>query len=280
MVDFRHDQAAGLRALLRRIPVQRMALASLAPGCGATRLATALAVVLAEQGYRVALIDEFQGAGSATARLGLSSRLDLLQVVNHDTTLARLRLASAQGISVFPAARLAAQNAALSRLQMAELEQAFARIERDHEILLIDAAPNDLRLSAAARRAERLVVACNDTQAALTGAYALIKRHAGQPAPAPAQLELLYGGCTQARAQAAHANLAALCAQQLRIGAGWLGWLAQESKFSRSGNSEDTLKLACITADKWLDEHHEPQGTPPELATCRKLPSRLPENLQ
>ncbi|MBL8483885.1 MAG: hypothetical protein JNJ60_16940 [Rhodocyclaceae bacterium] len=278
MVDFSNDQAAGLRALLRRIPVQRVAFAALAPACGASRVASALACVLAEQGYRVALIDEFQGPGSASWRMGLSSRLDLLQVVNHDTTLARLRLASAQGVSVFPAARLAAQGAGLSRLQMAELDQALARIERDHEFLLIDAAMPDQRLSVLARRAERWVFALNDTAPALTGAYALIKRQAAHYPSAA--LELLYGACTRTRAEAAHANLTALCAQQLRTQPGWLGWLPRDANAGQPGNAPEALELARMTADRWLDDTQDARGTHPELAVRRAVASRLPENLQ
>jgi len=84
VVDFHQDQAAGLRRMFVRAPARIVTFAGGAANCGTSTALLATALALAEAGERVALIDEHQGSGSACARLGLTTRFDLLQAVNRD----------------------------------------------------------------------------------------------------------------------------------------------------------------------------------------------------
>lgn len=250
MADFMHDQAAGLRAMFRRYPTQRVAFAGAMDGVGSTSIALATAIEAARSGLRVTLIDEHQGAGSATARLGLTSRIDLLQAINRDVALASVRIASQHGVAVVPAARLAAASKQLNRLQTEALDEALVELTRDTELLVIDCALDDGQLSALARRADRLAVITAASGVSITAAYALIKRHLAGSAARPVHV-----GVSRARsvadARQAFASLNGVVSEHLGSALHWLGCLPsgyQRPVFATAG--DDALKIGRDLAEK------------------------------
>ncbi len=264
-----HDQASGLRAMFRRFPSQRLAFAGATPGAGATSLAVAAALEAARSGLRVTLIDEHQGAGSATARLGLTSRVDLLQAINRDVPLAAVRRTSQHGIAVVPAARLAVASGQLNRLQTEALDEALSELSRDSELLVIDCAPDEGVLSALARRADRLAVVTMATGVGMTAAYALIKRHLTGNAPvATARVCPVHVGVSRVRsevdARQAFASLNGVVSEHLGSALHWLGCLPtgfQRPAFSPAG--EDALKIGRDLAEK-LFVSREPEHSAPD----------------
>lgn len=272
-----HDQAAGLRAMFRRFPSQRLAFAGAVPGAGATSLAVAAALEGARSGLRVTLIDEHQGAGSATARLGLTSRIDLLQAINRDVALPAVRRISQHGVAVVPAARLAASSAQLNRLQVEALDEGLAELARDTELLVIDCAPQEGLLSALARRADRLAVVTTATGVGMTAAYALIKRHLTGNAPvAPPRACPVHVGVSRVRsevdARQAFASLNGVVSEHLGSALHWLGCLPtgfQRPAFAPAG--EEALKIGRDLAEK-LFVSREPE----HAASGPVQDSRLP----
>lgn len=256
MADLMHDQAAGLRALFRRFPTQRVAFAGAMPGAGSTSLAVATAIEAARNGLRVTLIDEHQGAGSAIARLGLTSRIDLLQALNRDAPLSAVRIASQHGVVVVPAARLASSSRQLNRLQTEALDDALIELTRDTELLVIDCAVEDGLLSALARRADRLAVVTAASGASITAAYALIKRHLAGATPVGAgHVCPVHVGvsraCSVADARQAFASLNGVVSEHLGSALHWLGCLPvgyQRPVFSVAG--DDALKIGRDLAEK------------------------------
>lgn len=178
MVDFHQDQAAGLRRMFVREPARIVTFAGGAANCGTSTILLATALALAEAGERVALIDEHQGSGSVGARLGLTTRFDLLQAVNRDATLSHVRRSSAGNPTLYAGARLAAQGDGLTRIQSHVLGELVEELRASTDWILVDAAAGRAGVSPLARRAERWVVTASASPAALTGAYTLIKRAA------------------------------------------------------------------------------------------------------
>ncbi len=257
MVDLKNDQASGLRAMFRRFPTQRVSFAGAMEGVGNTSIALGAALEAARSGLRVTVIDEHQGAGSVTARLGLTSRLDLLQAINRDAPLASVRLASQQGISVVPAARLATASKQLNRLQMEALDEALVELTRDTELLIVDCAPDDGQLSLLARRSDRLAVVTAASGVSITAAYALIKRHVTGNAPLSASgaAKPVHVGVTRARsvadARQAFASLNGVVSEHLGSALHWLGCLPagyQRPTFATTG--DDALKIGRDLAEK------------------------------
>lgn len=178
MVDFHQDQAAGLRRMFVREPARIVTFAGGAANCGTSTLLLATALALAEAGERVALIDEHQGSGSVGARLGLTTRFDLLQAVNRDATLSHVRRSTTGNLTLYAGARLAAQGDGLTRIQSHVLGELVDELRAGTDWVLVDAAAGRAGVSPLARRAERWVVTASASPAALTGAYTLIKRAA------------------------------------------------------------------------------------------------------
>src|SRR5262245_40555394 len=87
MVDFRSDQAEGLRRLFGR---RRARMITVAPGCdgvGSTSTVINLAASLTGRGCRVLVIDENAGAGNVAAALRVPVRYDLRDALNGECAL-------------------------------------------------------------------------------------------------------------------------------------------------------------------------------------------------
>jgi flagellar biosynthesis protein FlhG len=256
VADLMKDQASGLRAMFRRHPTQRVSFAGAMAGVGNTSIALGAALQAARAGLRVTLIDEHQGAGSATARLGLTSRLDLLQAINRDAPLASIPLLSQHGVAVVPAARLATQSRQLNRLQLEALDEALVELTRDTELLIVDCALDESQLSALARRSDRLAVVTAASGVSVTAAYALIKRHFTGNAPVSAGVvRPVHVGVSRARsvadARQAFASLNGVVSEHLGSALHWLGCLPagyQRPIFSVTG--DDALKIGRDLAEK------------------------------
>lgn len=256
MVDPHNDQAAGLREMFRRHPAQLVCFAGALPGVGCTSLAVAMSIQAARSGLRVVLIDEHQGVGSATQRMGLTSRLDLLQAINRDVSMKAVKLRSVHEVTVIPAARLAVASPQLNRLQEAALDDVLGEFMRDTDLIIIDAQAAEHGLSRLARGAHRMAVVAAASGSGVTSAYSLIKRHAGASTPIPGgkarsihvALSRVAG---QAEARQAFASLNAVVSEHLGQPLHWLGALLSgetRGRFEPAG--ADALKIAGDFAEK------------------------------
>lgn len=287
MADLMKDQASGLRAMFRRYPIQRVSVAGAMSGVGATSVAMGAAIAAARNGLRVTVIDEHQGAGSATARLGLTSRLDLLQAINRDAPLAAVPLLSQHGVAVVPAARLAMASKQLNRLQLEALDEALIELTRETELLIVDCALEDAQLSALARRADRLAVVTAASGVSVTAAYALIKRHLTGNAPLSCgTVRPVHVGVSRARsvsdARQAFASLNGVVSEHLGSALHWLGCLPagyQRPNFVVAG--DDVLKIGRDLAEKlFVTREMEKTGMLlPQNDTQSGDPAGLPDGL-
>jgi flagellar biosynthesis protein FlhG len=256
VADLMKDQASGLRAMFRRHPTQRVSFAGAMAGVGNTSIVLGAALEASRCGLRVMVIDEHQGAGSATARLGLTSRLDLLQAINRDAQLASVPLLSQNGISVVPAARLAMASKQLNRLQLEAVDEALIELTREAELLIVDCALDDAQLSALAKRSDRLAVVTAASGVSITAAYALIKRHLAGNAPVSASVvRPVHVAVSRARsvsdARQAFASLNGVVSEHLGSALHWLGCLPsgyQRPVFDVTG--DDALKIGRDLAEK------------------------------
>ena len=179
MASLLEDQAAGLRKLFAgaRGPA-RIAFAG-APEDAA--LAAALARGLAAAGKDVLVIDEQAGAEGVAARFGLRSRYDLLQAVNRDVPAARVLLPAEASVRLLPAARTARQYERLGAMERQALAEWLRRLQKGADFVLLAAAERaGAAFSPLMPQPERIVVAISPGTAALTEAYARIKRLALQ----------------------------------------------------------------------------------------------------
>jgi flagellar biosynthesis protein FlhG len=175
------DQAAGLRRLFGGRSPQVIAFASGREACGRTTLLVQSAAALAAAGHGVVIIDENQAADNAIAAFGLSARYDLLHVLHGDRTLHQVALAAAPLIRIVPAARAARDldhppRAGEEGLAV-RLHACVNELQRGAGFVLIDTATKRSgHLSPLALAARHVAVVVAAQGAAITHAYALIKR--------------------------------------------------------------------------------------------------------
>jgi flagellar biosynthesis protein FlhG len=154
-----------------------VAFASGREACGRTTLVVQTAAALAAAGHGVVILDENPGPDNAVGAFGLSTRHDLMSAVNGDYGLRQVTLAAAPGVHVVPAARAARELERSDGAGGQRLAICLRELQKGAGFVLIDCASRrggHLSPIAAAARHVAVVVAAQG--AAITHAYALIKR--------------------------------------------------------------------------------------------------------
>lgn len=171
------DQAAGLRRLFGSRKARAVAFASGREACGRTALVVRAATALAEAGQGVVIIDENAGTESVHAALGIKARHDLLDLVQGDLSIEHLVQPVAPCLSVISAARFVAAPTQKNTAVTDRLNVAMKQLQEGCTFILMDCAVrHDQHLSPLALTAPHLVVVTSAQGAAITRAYALIKR--------------------------------------------------------------------------------------------------------
>ena len=172
------DQADGLRRLFgSRVP-QVVAFASGREACGRTTLVVQTAAALAAAGHGVVVVDENPAPDNTLAAFGLAAgRHDFFNVVRDDRPLAQVAVNAAPLVRIVPAARAAREFDHLDLGGFQRLAAGLREIQRGASFVLVDSANRrGGRLSAIAASARHVAVIVTTQGAAITHAYALIKR--------------------------------------------------------------------------------------------------------
>jgi flagellar biosynthesis protein FlhG len=177
MVDFRGDQADGLRRLLEREHLRVTSVTAGCPGVGKTSVVINVAAAFAARGQRVLVIDENSGPGNVSDLLGIRARLDLSHVIKGSCTLEDALLEGPPGVSILPAAHGAHALPALRAQEQQQLIESFGRLDSCFDLALIDAPCGTAGTPGLFSRAVRDTIIVSSAAAdAITASYALIKR--------------------------------------------------------------------------------------------------------
>jgi flagellar biosynthesis protein FlhG len=171
------DQADGLRRLFGNRCPQVVAFASGREACGRTTLVVQTAAALAASGHGVVIIDENPAPDNAVSAFGLSARYDFLHLVRGERKLGQVVLEAAPLVHILPAARAARELDRLGEAGQQRLAARLREVQQGAGFVLIDSATRrNGHLSPVASLARHLVVIVAAQSAAITNAYALIKR--------------------------------------------------------------------------------------------------------
>lgn len=170
------DQAAGLRRIFGPEALRVITFVSGSKGVGKTSAVANIAAAMARQGREVLVLDE-NLASNVASTFGVQAKHDLFNVINRDRRLSDVLVNVAPGVRVLPAARAVKKLGKLLPNQQEALLEAITGMSHPADVILVDASMDHplgfSPLGLAAR--ETVVVACANG-AAITDAYALIKK--------------------------------------------------------------------------------------------------------
>ncbi|HEX5804477.1 MAG TPA: AAA family ATPase [Azospira sp.] len=176
MAEFHGDQASGLRRIFGQEALRVITFAAGSEGVGKTIAVANVAAAMARQGKEVLILDE-NTAGSVASIFGASAKYDLYHVINRDRRLAEVLVHVAPGVRVLPAARAVKKLGKLARGQQETLIEALGAMEHPADVILVDASTDHpLGFSPLGLATQETVVVASASGAAITDAYALIKK--------------------------------------------------------------------------------------------------------
>ncbi len=172
------DQAAGIREMKQKAakPVRVIAVTSGKGGVGKTNLSVNLGVALSKMGRRVALLDADMGLANVDILLGLSPKFNLSHVLKGEKTLQQIMVTGPADLQVIPASSGIQQMSELSAIEQAGVIRAFAEIDQNLDVLIVDTAAGiSSSVVNFARACQEVIVVVCDEPTSLTDAYAYIK---------------------------------------------------------------------------------------------------------
>lgn len=145
-------------------------------GVGKTNISVNLALLLANAGKRVVLLDADLGLANVDVLLGMTPRCNLFHLFHEGAKVSDILHATEYGFSILPASSGVTEMLNLDTGQKLELLEAMDELENDVDYLVVDtgAGINDNVLYFNLAVQERIVVLTPEPTS-LTDAYALIK---------------------------------------------------------------------------------------------------------
>jgi flagellar biosynthesis protein FlhG len=153
-----------------------LAVASGKGGVGKTNVVINLAVTLARQRHRVAVLDADFGLGNVDVLLGLAPDLHLGHVLSGERELDEIIVEGPEGIRIIPASSGLRELTALTPRQWSRLNAGLTRLTGELDFLLVDTAAGIAdNVMAMLQASDRVLVVTSPEPTAVVDAYALIK---------------------------------------------------------------------------------------------------------
>lgn len=172
------DQASGLRTMnnTSNNPIKVIAVTGGKGGVGKTSISINMALVLAQQGKKVMLLDADLGLANIDVMLGIRVEKNLSHVLSGDATLDEIIVRGPENIGIIPASSGIQEMSSLTMQQHAGLISAFNSMESQFDVLIVDTAAgiSDMVMSFA-KAAQHVVMVVCDEPSSITDAYAMIK---------------------------------------------------------------------------------------------------------
>ena len=244
MAKTRPDQAEGLRRLLDRSGLRVVSVIAGTGGNGRTGVIVNLAGALAELGSGVLILDEHPAGHGVTAALGLKSRFDLEDVIRRERDLDEVIVRGPTGIVILPLARGARWLSQLPAPEQLRLVERCGRLGFPVDTLLVDAAPGSASaLLSPGTVAEEVIVLAGGSAAAITAAYALIKRRSNEFARREFHV-LVSNVASESEARIIFRNMAGAARRYLQVSLDFMGHVPPDDKLQHAAR----LRLPVVAA--------------------------------
>lgn len=230
------DQAADLRTLSKpgsdfqaRVDATRtVAVTSGKGGVGKTNVAVNLALALAREQSRVAILDADFGLANIDILLGLTPQLHLAHLLFGKATLSDILIDGPGGVTIVPASSGLER---MTRLSSADKDSLWVRLHplmARIDWLIIDTAAGiaDSVMDFLAR-AEDVLLVCSDEPTSLVDAYALVKVLEKRQ-PGKTIRVVVNAVDSEGTAQAVFEKLRSVTLSFLKRDIDYLGWVAED----------------------------------------------------
>jgi len=239
----RRDQAEGLRQLLDPDALRVVAI-SAGNGSSKTVAIVNLAGALAELGRDVLILDENPAAQGVTAALGINARFDLDDVIRRERDLDEVIVRGPAGLLILPLARGARSLWQLPAPEQQRLVERCGRLGHPVDTLLVDSAPGSARTPLwPGTAAQEVIVLAGGSAAAITAAYALIKRLSNEFARREFHI-LVSDMASESEARTIFGNMASVARRHLQVSLDFMGHIPPDSKLRDAAR----LRLPVVAA--------------------------------
>ncbi len=244
MASARPDQAEGLRRLLDRSGLRVVSINAGAGGSGTTAAMVNLAGALAERGGDVLILDAHPAAQGVIAALGLRARFDLEDVIRRERDLDEVIVRGPAGILILPLERGLRSLAQLPAAEQQRLVERCGRLGYPVDTLLVDAAPgNASALAWPGGAAQEVIILGGSNAAAITAAYALIKRLSSEFARREFHV-LVNNVASEREARTIFGNMAGAARRYLQVSLAFMGHVPPDDKLQAGAR----LRLPVVAA--------------------------------
>lgn len=253
-------------------------------GVGKTSMAVNLAVALAEQRWRVSLLDADLGTANADVLCGLNPAARLEHVLTdlpvHDgarRSILDVAVTAPGGFRLIPGASGIARLADLNEHQRSRLLDSMAELERESDIIVVDAAAGVGGMVTTLLNASDLgLIVVTPEPTSIADAYALIKcARSGAGADlwrAPALL--VNQAVDHAEAQSVYSRMAAVCHRFLGFRPGLLGWVAHDLRVGEAVRSRRPVLLGAPSTRASRQIRDAAARITQQVAQVRSLPEQ------
>ena len=238
------DQAHGLRRLFARSLVRTVAFAPGTPGMEGAALLGHVAVAMARRGQGVCVLEQGAAGAGVAARLGVTLRHDLADVLRGQRPLDEVLRHGPEGVRFLAASAAGRLLRALTPDEESRLTGALARLDPPVDLLLLDAPPaHAVDAPPWAVAASEIVVVAGAGAEGVTDAYGLIKRLCRDAARRRFHV-VVWQAADEAQALAVCDNLAATARRFLSASVAWLGWVPQCPSMARAAQLNQAVSWA------------------------------------
>ncbi len=229
-----------------------LAITSGKGGVGKSNIAVNVAVQLAKQGRRVALMDADLGLANADVLCGVTAMTNLAHVVAGRRELADAMIKGPGGFTLIPGASGLAQMAGLSEFERYRLIQLFRQLSAGHDALIVDTGagigPVVLDFIVAA---DQIMVVSTPEPTSITDAYALIKVARRRRPDASISL-CVNMAHDEEEARRVHDRIAAVCRRFLGFSPEPAGYILLDPAVNRAVRAQKPFVLAEPNASSSL----------------------------
>ena len=171
-VDSTTDQSS----LTRSVRAKTLAITSGKGGVGKSNIATNLAIVLAQKGYKVCIFDADTNLANVNILMGLTPHYSIEHLLNGAKTLEEVMITGPAKVKIIPAASGIADNNELDDEQKSRLISALETLEREFDYLIVDTAAGiNNNVTRFLRSVQSILLVISTEPTSLTDAFALLR---------------------------------------------------------------------------------------------------------